>query len=323
MKKKNVSGDVIISDAIEQNQYLKMIMNTLSDLIWLKDVNGVYLYCNHEFERFFGACEADIIGKTDFDFVDREAAIQFQLNDTNTLALNQPMVNEEWVSYASDNKKVYLKTTKSPLYGIDGGLIGVLGTGVDITYLKTAQEGLRSVNTELNKLVSIDALTNIGNRRSFDECYAREWRVCQREKTSLSLVFIDVDYFKKYNDIYGHANGDKCLQRIGALLRSGGYARRPNDLVARYGGEEFVVVLSQASSSDAFEIAEKLRESVLALTIPHKASGVEGIDPKVVTISVGIASIVPSVKDRHEDFFIKVDEALYRAKGRGRNQCAL
>ena len=264
----------LTNNILAQDNNFKVLLNTLTDLIWLKDPNGCYLYCNHEFELFFGAKEEEIIGKTDYDFVNKDLADFFREHDINALNQDCPTVNEEWISYASIDKKVYLKTTKAPMYDTSDELIGVLGIGHDITYLKETEANLRFANNQLSKIASTDGLTNIPNRRSFDEHLLQQWKFSKREQIPLALLLIDVDFFKEYNDHYGHVLGDSCLKRLSKLLANGGYANRPNDFHARFGGEEFAIILSATNQSVALEIAEKLRDDVYQLGISHKATKV-------------------------------------------------
>jgi diguanylate cyclase (GGDEF)-like protein len=160
-------------------------------------------------------------------------------------------------------------------------------------------------------------LTGLANRRHFDEMLAAEFRRAVREKTSLGLIMIDADHFKRFNDIYGHPVGDSCLRSIALALRQG--LNRPADFVARYGGEEFAALVPNTTQSGAFELAERLREAVHGLRIPHEAS-----PRKIVTISLGVASITPSDDQyRAEDLVTAADTALYAAKKAGRDQTCL
>jgi len=160
-----------------------------------------------------------------------------------------------------------------------------------------------------------DKLTGIPNRRSFDTALEREWRRAQRLKVPISLLMIDVDMFKKFNDRYGHQAGDDCLAMVARALVSG--PRRAGDLVARYGGEEFVVLLFHTPVDDALGIGERLRQAVQALGIPHE-QGPAG----VVTISVGGATCIPEQDGLPETLLRAADKALYQAKADGRNRVA-
>ena len=133
------------------------------------------------------------------------------------------------------------------------------------------------------------------------------------------MLLFDIDYFKRFNDTYGHQAGDDCLATFGQLLRDGGYGRRPGDLVARYGGEEFAIILSASDESFAYDLGKQLCDEVLALAIPHANTGVEEVG--VVTISVGAASLRSGAGIESADLVAAADAALYRAKRSGRNRC--
>jgi diguanylate cyclase (GGDEF)-like protein len=169
----------------------------------------------------------------------------------------------------------------------------------------------------LRSMAFIDGLTGIANRRQFDETLERDWRSCLRTSSRLSLLMIDIDHFKQFNDTYGHQLGDACLQRVAMVLKAG--IGRPRDLVARYGGEEFVLLLPSTDLAGGQLKAEEIRLALQALAIPHVASGVV----PVVTISVGVASVVPTPGLVPEQLVAAADAQLYQAKLAGRNRsCA-
>jgi diguanylate cyclase (GGDEF)-like protein len=169
---------------------------------------------------------------------------------------------------------------------------------------------------KLREVASVDGLTGIANRRKFDETAVNLYGHCRREQQPLSLVMIDVDCFKLYNDCYGHQAGDACLQLVAARLSSG--LRRSLDLAARYGGEEFGCIVPNAPAAKAAELAEQLRVAVEALKIEHQESTVA----EVVTVSIGVASLVPDGTVSIPDFLEYADRQLYLAKRNGRNQVA-
>jgi len=173
---------------------------------------------------------------------------------------------------------------------------------------------LKHTRDTLKQQATIDTLTTIANRRMFDGFLLQKWRAMQREVLPLSVIMIDIDYFKSYNDCYGHAGGDDCLKRVAVAMQQ--VIARPSDLLARYGGEEFVCVLPYTEQGGAEFIAEKLRVGVEQLAIPHKKSEVSS----VVTISLGVSSIVPMAGKTLVDFIITSDQALYQAKETGRNK---
>ncbi|NEV61737.1 GGDEF domain-containing protein [Thiorhodococcus minor] len=163
-------------------------------------------------------------------------------------------------------------------------------------------------------LARIDTLTGIANRRLFDEALASEWRRAQRTETRLSLLIADIDHFKRYNDQLGHPAGDACLKKVAASMATA--ARRPGDLAARIGGEEFAFILPNTGYRDAGAIAERIREDILALQIPHPASPISDC----VTISLGVAELRPKAGTSPQALIQAADDALYRAKSQGRNQ---
>ena len=180
---------------------------------------------------------------------------------------------------------------------------------------KKAEEELRQANLELKKLVNVDGLTGVANRRYFELTLKKEWSRLQREKLSLSLIMSDIDYFKPYNDYYGHIEGDKCLRQVAQTIQ--GTVKRSADLVARYGGEEFAVILPNTNLVGAMEVAENIKLAVSNLEIPHDGSDVS----KYVSLSLGVSSIIPLLNGEVSPEFLKntADEALYQAKKHGRN----
>ena len=173
---------------------------------------------------------------------------------------------------------------------------------------------LKQMNCYLENLSTLDGLTGIPNRRSFDQFIERSWKYSMREQKHLSLIMIDIDCFKAYNDNYGHLKGDDCLVLVAKTLLSS--IRRPIDLVARYGGEEFMAVLPDTDKAGALLVAERMRKGIEQLALAHAYSEVA----RWVTISVGVAAIIPRPSDIILEFVEKVDAALYQAKQDGRNR---
>lgn len=183
--------------------------------------------------------------------------------------------------------------------------------------LRTLQVELEKKNAELQRLSSLDGLTGIANRRRFDEYLEQEWLRAARDGNILSLVLIDIDHFKAFNDNYGHQGGDECLRKVARTLDA--TLKRASDVVARYGGEEFAVVLPDTDAGGAALIAEKLRACVDALGLAHAHSKTTDH----VTISLGVAGIVPRDGGNPADLVKMADEALYQAKESGRNRFRL
>lgn len=172
---------------------------------------------------------------------------------------------------------------------------------------------LHQANEELGRMVTIDGLTGIANRRHFDNQFREEWRRAVRESTSLSVILADIDYFTNYNNTYGHCQGDECIKQVASTLSS--VISRGGDLVARYGGEAFAVLLPNTDSVGAIVVAEALRVAVNRLVLEHRSSPLQS-----VTLSFGLAVGWPEPDEQPERLLEKADKALYQAKAAGRNQ---
>jgi len=184
----------------------------------------------------------------------------------------------------------------------------------EIDERKDRERELAIANEELKRLSSLDGLTGIANRRYFDEHIEEEWRRAMRESKPLSIMIIDIDFFKPYNDHYGHQGGDGCLKQVAAAIND--YARRGGDFAARYGGEEFVITLTDTDRDKAASMAEKLCEAVESLRIPHERSKA----CSVVTVSIGVSTVKPNAEMTPATLIELADKALYRAKEKGRNR---
>ena len=183
--------------------------------------------------------------------------------------------------------------------------------------LQQALSAAETANRELRRLATLDGLTQLANRRRFDEYLSLEWLRMAREKRSLSLIFCDVDCFKSYNDEYGHLAGDACLNQVAQAMSRA--VKRPGDLVARYGGEEFVAILPHTKASGAMQVAQAIREEVRQLKIAHVSSNVG----QYLTVSLGVSSIVPTQEFSSQSLMFAADEALYEAKQQGRDRVVL
>ncbi|WP_052427470.1 GGDEF domain-containing protein [Neobacillus niacini] len=176
---------------------------------------------------------------------------------------------------------------------------------------------LQKSNERLEYLSKVDGLTGIANRRSFDHYLQQKWDIAVQSNSPISLILFDIDYFKEYNDTYGHLRGDDCLKEVAATVDA--TVGRFQNIVARFGGEEFAVILPYTNLSDAYYIAEEIRLVVETLKIPHIKSKLNG----VVTISAGVVSITPDTSKSHADFINCADHALYQSKQNGRNQICI
>lgn len=201
--------------------------------------------------------------------------------------------------------------------GLAAGAIDYVTKPVNLEILKARVRtyvSLKNQRDALTRLATLDGLTGIANRRSFDAALQREWRRLARNAQALSVILLDVDHFKQFNDSYGHAAGDECLRKVARAVAN--VVRRPADLAARYGGEEFVVLLPETDLQGAATAAESIRKAVAALQIPHAKSSAADH----VTVSLGVAQAMPSDKGDPLALVTAADRQLYAAKAEGRNR---
>ncbi len=196
----------------------------------------------------------------------------------------------------------------------NGEVESLIGFMFDISERKKAEEKLITLQKELEALSFKDSLTGVDNRRKFDASLDLEWASARRSGLPLSLIMLDVDFFKQYNDRYGHMQGDECLKNIAQTLSLA--VTRPRDIVARFGGEEFVLILPETDANAARQVAERCKKMVAKLHMPHETFAADGI----VTASMGVATIKPSGETEPKHFIEVVDKLLYKAKQNGRNR---
>jgi diguanylate cyclase (GGDEF)-like protein/PAS domain S-box-containing protein len=222
----------------------------------------------------------------------------------------------DYRALAKDGSYVWLRDVVHVVRKPDGSPEALVGFMFDISERKKAAEKLAELQRELEDLSFKDGLTGVANRRRFDAVLETEWKAAQRNKVPLSLLMIDIDFFKPFNDCYGHVQGDECLKRVARRLSAG--AARPRDFLARYGGEEFVLVLPETDAKGAEHVAERCRQAIVDEAIPHERSSAS----PVVTVSIGAGTVVPAPESKPIDFLEEVDRHLYRAKQGGRNSLA-
>lgn len=213
-----------------------------------------------------------------------------------------------------DGNYVWIRDVVHVVRRDNGEVDSLIGFMFDISERKKAEEKLLSLQRELEELSFKDGLTGIANRRMFDSILEREWTNARRNGQPLSLIMLDIDYFKQYNDHYGHLQGDECLKQVAQVLRR--VAVRQRDFIARFGGEEFVLVLPETGAQAAQTVATRCRNAIFKAQIAHQASAVS----QLVTVSMGVGSIIPGSQDSPVAFVEQVDRQLYLAKQQGRNR---
>lgn len=289
---------------------LEQIFSSYTDPMWVIREDGVVIRANDAMLQMLDKTTEEIIGNTCTSFLD------YDLCDQLACPLkNKNHATHEFdlqVSKANAADKFFLLTS-APLITIDG-TPGIVAQFKDITSRKQAEAALEQANASLEKIARIDGLTQIANRRCFDDTLAKEWQRLQRTNQPVSLLLGDIDYFKKFNDHYGHQAGDDCLRLVAKALASS--VLRPADLAARYGGEEFALLLPESSADGALKVGARVLEAIKHLRINHQTSEVSD----VVSISIGAATLIPSTGRQAEELIALADKALYLAKEQGRNR---
>ncbi|MGD9654774.1 MAG: EAL domain-containing protein [Sulfuricurvum sp.] len=285
-----------------QSTFLRTLLDNIPDLIFSKDLEGNYLACNKTFERFFGAAESQIVGKSDFDFVDPKLAQFFRENDKAAIDSGRPRNNEEYLVFADNEYEGIFESTKVAMKDNQGNVIGLLGISRDITERKENEKRLET-------LANYDPLTGLANRSLLQSHLKNAIDKAKRDKTRLALLIFDLDRFKDINDSYGHGAGDELLlmvaERFSLRLREG-------DLIGRLGGDEFAAVIEDITRpEDAGRLAE---EMVAALESGYQLSGGESIH---VGASVGIV-LFPEHGEDAAVLLQHADAALYKAKSERR-----
>jgi len=287
-----------------ERTHLHTLVSTIPDLIWLKAVDGTYLACNSEFERFVGAAESDILGKTDYDFVPSELADSFREHDRAAMAAGEISRNEEWITYASDGRCVLLETTKIPMSTPDGRLVGVLGIGHNITEREAHQK-------QLEQVAHFDTLTGLPNRVLLADRLQQALVQAQRHDRMLAVAYLDLDGFKAINDHYGHQAGDHLLTTLSGHMK---HALREGDTLARLGGDEFVAILLDLP--DVESTAPMLSRLLAA------AAEVVYEDGNALRVSASLGvTFYPQAEAVDADQLLRqADQAMYQAKLTGKNR---
>lgn len=296
------------------NIELNQIFNTSLDGMWILDLGRNVIRVNDTMVALLKMAKTKIVGRKCYDILAGHCCDSQECTVKRIKKKKIPIFND--IELPTSGTLTPYTLTATPFYGLESELVGVLENFRDITERKTAEKTLQSANDELKRLATIDGLTDIANRRTLDGCLEKEWRRITREKGELSFILSDVDFFKKYNDTYGHQDGDECLKSVARALE--GAVRRPADLVARYGGEEFAAVLPNTDLKGAVSVAENIRNAVMNLKIGHRSSDAA----PVVTLSLGVACVRPEAGQQLEALLTAADQALYSAKEAGRNQVA-
>jgi diguanylate cyclase (GGDEF)-like protein/PAS domain S-box-containing protein len=312
------------SAAANDRGFANQLMEMLAIPVFVLDTESRVMIWNRACERLTGVPAGEIIGTSEHrhSFYDdprptlADLVIQDRTDEIRHIypraARAQPpgpwLSAESWCDMPRIGRRRYLAADASPIVDAQGKLTAVVETLRDMTDEKQAQIALEQLATR-------DGLTGLANRRCFDDTLHAEWARALRQQQPLSLLMVDVDNFKAYNDAHGHLGGDECLKRIATAVAS---EMRTNDLVARYGGEEFAVILPNQSLKGAAIVAERIRCRVEQLQVPNRLAPTQH-----VTVSIGAATALASPDTDASQLVAIADAALYRAKHMGRNRISL
>ncbi|MEK9628678.1 MAG: diguanylate cyclase [Nitrospinota bacterium] len=328
---------------LEREKQYRTIIETVSDIIIQLDVEGKIEFVNPAI-RFLGYEPSEIAGHHIGKFVEKVEGVEYHddlislitTKGVGPMATNNLEVNflvEKESTLWEQNRAIPVLMDAFGLWdvpdemvfkrGEEKNFLGTLCIARKITEVKAMEEELLNTQArligaveELKELATKDALKGISNRRFFDEYLEKEWKRAQRDQYPFSLVMIDLDYFKLYNDTYGHQRGDTCLKEVAGVIDDA--MKRPADMAARFGGEEFALVLPETSSEGAIRLSDKLREAIYSMNLEHKNNPNE---PRV-TVSMGTATMKVDKGSDYKDLIAKADKALYAAKNSGRNRVA-
>ncbi|NAX22367.1 diguanylate cyclase domain-containing protein [Vibrio sp. V39_P1S14PM300] len=298
----------------QRDTILQNILESSPDAIGIFNENMVYQACNQPFVQALGLSSVDeLLGKRLDEVVPEGIHGRFKESDRQVMEEGKSLRMLDRVA-RTDGGYTWYDVVKSPYKDPMSGTNGVLIMARDVSERYLAEQKLAEANQELARLSFVDSLTQIANRRKFDEQLNTLWHLHVREKQPLTVMLCDIDDFKGYNDHYGHQQGDDALVEV-----AGAFARvlsRSSDCVARYGGEEFGFLLPNTTQEGALKVAQKIHAEIAALAIEHSDSPTSG----KVTVSIGLVSYLPTPQDRPEDLIAMADSALYQAKAQGRNQ---
>ena len=291
----------------EQAERLRTIVNHMAEGLLIIEADGRIQYTNPACDHYLGYRENELAGHSIAELlspmVTQEYLDYFAMHAANPDTAHNHGTREVAIRHRAGHA-LSMDLTLTPMYLRQPLYIGLLH---DITHHKQSEDALQ-------RAAYLDPLTKIANRRHFDSFLEKEWQRSVRNGGVLSLVVLDVDHFKLYNDSLGHPAGDTCLQQVAQAIDA--HACRPGDLAARYGGEEFVMLFSETEADSAMLLAETIRATIEALHLPHPRSTTSAW----ITVSIGVATIRPHQLDNREALFVAADRALYVAKEAGRNQ---
>ncbi|MEK3937647.1 diguanylate cyclase [Sporosarcina sp. FSL W7-1349] len=300
----------IDSIAVSEERF-RLITEYSSDMITIHDLRGDYLYVSAAGKEILHYDDAEMIGMSGYHFIHPDDINMIQRKHATLLETGY--VVSTYRIRRKDGEYIWFESAIRSLEGKKDEESQLIIVSRNITERKMVEQQLQDANELLQELSMKDGLVGVGNRRAFDGQLADKWNHAISHGTPLSLIMLDIDYFKPYNDTYGHQLGDDCLRKVATAIDE--VLKTTGQKVFRYGGEEFSILLPETDQAGAREIAEQIRRTVEGLQIPHIGSKIADF----VTISLGVATTIPTADDMTPDFIEAADRALYKAKLNGRN----
>ena len=296
----------------KQNLLLSTVFSASLDPIGLLDYEGRVVDANNAFAKLMDANAEDIIGKLQSELLSPDRADWAERQNHDVIESGEPLIFDELIF--SEGKKIWYEVHKTPFKDPESDYQGIVIMARDITLRKQTEEKLSSDASDFEVKMLHDQLTDLANRRAFDLQFTKLWQEACDEQELLSLVMCDIDFFKSYNDNYGHQKGDQALQSVANTLQS--ICETLDCFVARYGGEEFVILIKGGNATKALKVSENIRLAIEKAKIEHLYSSVNSI----ITVSMGLSSMFPSELNSMKMLLAEADSALYDAKGNGRDQ---
>ena len=307
-----------MTEAISSNELSTDVYKTLLEstkaIPWKLDwASMTFSYIGPQIESLLGWSQAS--WATSQDWVDRMHPEDKQWVAAYCISKSQDGIDHEadYRALTKDGRYVWIRDVVHVIRKQNGEVDSLVGFMFDISERKETEEKLITLQKKLEEFSFKDGLTGLANRRMFDSIMEVEWLSARRNNQPLSIIMVDIDYFKQYNDHYGHIQGDDCLKRVAQVLK--GAATRSRDFCARFGGEEFVIVLPETDALSAKNVAERCKQLIFKEQISHQKSQVS----QILTISIGVETLIPESDDGVMAFIQEVDKRLYLAKQKGRN----
>ena len=303
-----------------QTVFLSNISDNLGTALYTTNRDGIITFANTAMEHLLGYSQQEMLGSNAHSLFHEPLEKDSMCICEEVLMKNTTIRSDHYAFQDRLGTPFPVEVICSPLRE-HKQIVGTATIFQDISQrraqekqLKKAQEELLQANEALESLARFDGLTSVHNRRSFDEQINRLWRSAQRLKQPLGLLMIDIDHFKRYNDCFGHLQGDQCLQTVANVLETS--CKRPEDFVARYGGEEFAILLPYTSSTDCYHVARRIQKNMAKLALDHPMA----LETGIVTLSIGCCSMIPQPDKKVQDLIFEADQFLYSAKENGRNR---